>query len=96
MPVPPGISDRIEPDTTIVLTGGDPVIGAEQCAPSDKSKQRDRKSLALTLEEYRTLHPVRGIAMAKAYLSGAYTMAEIGKFFSIPYMTVSRSVRKIE
>ena len=42
VPVPPGIADRIEPDTTIVLTGGDPVIGAEHCAPSDKSKQRGR------------------------------------------------------
>ena len=33
--------------------------------------------------------------MAKAYLTGAYTMAEIGKFFAVHYMTVSREVIKI-
>ncbi|MFY9260807.1 MAG: hypothetical protein WAO71_09905 [Gallionella sp.] len=34
--------------------------------------------------------------MAQAYLTGAYTMEEIGRFFGVHYMTVSRAVRKIE
>jgi putative transposase len=34
--------------------------------------------------------------MARAYLSGAYTMAEIGQHFGVHYMTVSRAVRKHE
>jgi transposase-like protein len=34
--------------------------------------------------------------MARAYLSGAYTMAEIAEYFGIHYMTVSRAVRKFE
>ena len=34
--------------------------------------------------------------MAQAYLSGAYTMAEIGRHFGVHYMTVSRAVRKFE
>ena len=55
-----------------------------------------RKSVALTLDEYRALHPNKDEAMARAYLSGAYTMAEIGKFFGMHYMTVSRAVRKFE
>jgi len=32
--------------------------------------------------------------MAAAYLSGAYTMKEIGAFFDVHYMTVSRAVKK--
>ncbi|MBT4811658.1 MAG: addiction module toxin RelE, partial [Thiotrichales bacterium] len=35
-------------------------------------------------------------AMAKAYLSGGYTMKEIGDHFGVHYMTVSRAVRKFE
>lgn len=34
--------------------------------------------------------------MAQAYLAGAYSMAEIGRFFGVHYMTVSRAVRKFE
>jgi len=34
--------------------------------------------------------------MAEAYLSGAYTVVEIGTFFGVHYMTVSRAVRKLE
>lgn len=34
--------------------------------------------------------------MAHAYLSGAYTMADIGRYFGMHYMTVSRAVRKHE
>lgn len=55
-----------------------------------------RRSIALTLEEYWVQHGNRDEAMARAYLSGAYTMAEIGQYFGVHYMTVSRAVRKIE
>jgi len=34
--------------------------------------------------------------MANAYLSGAYTMSEIGDKFGVHYMTVSRAVRYFE
>jgi hypothetical protein len=55
-----------------------------------------RKTVALTLNEYQMRHPIKDEAMAQAYLSGAYTMAEIGQFFGVHYMTVSRAVRKFE
>lgn len=55
-----------------------------------------RRSVALPLEEYQARHPDRDEAMARAYLSGAYTMAEIGQYFRVHYMTVSRAVRKFE
>lgn len=55
-----------------------------------------RRSVALPLDRYQTLHPDRDEAMAQAYLAGAYTMAEIGQHFGVHYMTVSRAVRKYE
>lgn len=55
-----------------------------------------RRSIALTLDEYRKRYPNKDEAMAQAYLSGAYTMAEIGRYFGVHYMTVSRAVRKFE
>jgi hypothetical protein len=55
-----------------------------------------RKTVALTLDEYQMRNPNKDEAMAQAYLSGAYTMAEIGRFFGVHYMTVSRAVRKAE
>ena len=41
-------------------------------------------------------HPDRDQAIAQTYLSGAYTVAEIGCHFGIHYMTVSRAARKFE
>ena len=55
-----------------------------------------RRSLAPTLIEFEKKYSVRDVAMARAYLSGAYTMAEIAEYFGIHYMTVSRAVRKFE
>lgn len=55
-----------------------------------------RRSLALPLSEYGKKYSERNVAMAQAYLSGAYTMAEIGEYFGVHYMTVSRAVRWFE
>ena len=55
-----------------------------------------KRSVALTLFDYQRKYPLRDEAMAKAYLSGAYTMSEIGVHFKVHYMTVSRAVRKYE
>ena len=55
-----------------------------------------KRSLALTLSDYQRRYSQRDEAMAKAYLSGAYTMAEIGRHFKVHYMTVSRAVNKYE
>lgn len=55
-----------------------------------------RKALALSLDAYRAHNPDRDQAMAAAYHSGAYTMAEIGHHFGVHYMTVSRAVKKVE
>ena len=54
-----------------------------------------RRPLSGELTAYRSDYP-RDEAMARAYLSGAYTMKEIADFFGVHYMTVSRAVRKHE
>ncbi|RLA44005.1 MAG: addiction module toxin RelE [Gammaproteobacteria bacterium] len=53
-----------------------------------------RRTLAKPLGEYQTQIIDRDQAMAQAYLSGAYTMAEIGEHFGVHYMTVSRAVKR--
>ena len=55
-----------------------------------------RRSFALPLNEYQQHAPSRNEGMARAYLSGAYTMSEIGDHFGVYYMTVSRPVRGFE
>ena len=34
--------------------------------------------------------------MARAYMTGAYSMNEIGDYFKVHYVTVSRAVKKYE
>ncbi|MGH8547867.1 MAG: hypothetical protein ACRERU_04590 [Methylococcales bacterium] len=55
-----------------------------------------RRSIAWSRDDYRQRYRSRNEAMARAYLSGAYTMSEIGAQFGGHYMTVSRSVQQFE
>jgi len=48
------------------------------------------------LDDYTAQYPDRHEAMARAYLSGGYTLKEIGEHFEVHYSTVSRAVRGIE
>jgi putative transposase len=58
--------------------------------------KRQRRSLVKSLLQYQQEYPQRDEAMARAYHTGVYTMQEIGDFFGVHYMTVSRAVRKFE
>ena len=55
-----------------------------------------RQVLHKTLPEFQSDYQSRDEAMARAYLSRAFTMKEIGIFFSVHYMTVSRAVKMFE
>jgi len=55
-----------------------------------------RKLLAPALIEFQQQYDERNEAMARAYFTGVYTMAEIGEHFGVHYMTVSRAVRAFE
>lgn len=67
----------------------------DNAALTDVVKEQRRMS-AMTLEEYQSTSNCRDEAMARAYRSTAYTMAEIGKHFGVSYKTVSRAVRLYE
>jgi REP element-mobilizing transposase RayT len=68
--------------------------------PSDLHLQgtskRARRTLAHSLYEYAAMYPDRNEAMARAYISTAYSMREIGDFFGLSEKTVSRAVREWE
>ena len=55
-----------------------------------------KRAVALSLDEYQEANPQRNEAMALAYLSGAYTMLEIGQHFKVHFVTVSRAVKAYE
>ncbi|MET0857957.1 MAG: transposase [Telluria sp.] len=55
-----------------------------------------KKGVALALHEYRHSFDDPCEAMARAYLGGAYTMAEIAEHFRVHYKTVSRAVSNYE
>jgi hypothetical protein len=57
--------------------------------------RRQRRPMARPLEAYRQEGPPYQ-AMAKAYLSGDYSMKEIADFFGAHYATVSRAVKRFE
>lgn len=83
-----------------LLLGAAAIDGA-QARPAALLESREisrtqRRSLALPLEAYRSHYPQRDEAMAQAYQSGAYSMAQIGQYFGVNYMTVSRAVRRAE
>lgn len=55
-----------------------------------------RRALALSLADYQSKFPDRDQAILQAYLSTAYTMKQIGKYFNVSHRTVSRIVGRLE
>jgi putative transposase len=55
-----------------------------------------RRAAALTLDEYERQFPDRDLAIASAYFSMVFTMAQIAEFFGISERTVNRAIRKFE
>jgi REP-associated tyrosine transposase len=57
-----------------------------------KQIQPSEKPLSYFAEHY----PTRNESMAYAYLSGHYTLAQVGEYFGVSYATVSRAVKQAE
>lgn len=57
-----------------------------------KQKQAPVKPLSYFVEH----HKIRDESMAQAYLSGHYTLEQVGKHFGVSYATVSRAVKQME
>ncbi|WP_426174006.1 transposase [Massilia sp. TWR1-2-2] len=72
-------------------------ISAVEKRPTSSEISRTQKMLAAPeLHEYDVRKATRQAAMARAYIDGSYTMAEIAAHFSVHYKTVSRAVRSYE
>lgn len=56
----------------------------------------ERRAVALSLAEYQTRYADRDEAMARAYLSHAFTMPQIAGAFAVSTKTVSRAVSAFE
>ena len=95
-----GLSNPLEQTRHQLLLGDDSFVDKHRNGEKDKNlrelSKAHRRSLVLSLEQYAEQGKSRDESMARAYRSGAYTMAEIGDYFGVHYMTVSRAVRKFE
>ena len=95
-----GLSSPLENTRHQLLLGDDTFV--EEFSTTHKTEAlsevsiAQRRSLAPSLETLQQRYEHRNEAMARAYLSGAYTMKEIGQHFGVHYMTVSRAVRRFE
>ena len=54
------------------------------------------RALTKPLAAFAQGYPLRREAMARAFLTGVYTMQEIAEHFGVHYSTVSRAVRWLE
>ena len=96
-----GLSDPKEQVKHQMFLGSDDFISEYQQTVEKPENLREvskshKRAIALSLIEYQNRYTQRNEAMARAYLSGAYTMIEIGLHFNVHYMTVSRAVKKFE
>ena len=69
------------------------LVNSEELRGVSRSRLRP---LAKPLSWFQENFPNRYEAMARAYLSGAYSMATVAAHFGVHYTTVSRAVRQFE
>ncbi len=62
--------------------------------PLEEIPMRQRRRVARALAYYAKRYSSKDRAIAEAYRSGAYSMREIGAYFGVGRMTVSRAVKK--
>ena len=83
-----------------VLLGDDDFVSTHQQLERTEDfveRARDeRRAIALSLTEYEARYADRDEAMARAYLSTAFTMAQIAHAFGVSAKTVSRAVASFE
>ncbi|MCG6897893.1 MAG: transposase [Thiocapsa sp.] len=73
------------------LTGAAKPLGQLREIP-----RAQRRPLAGALGDFQATYPTRREAMARAFLTGVYTMQAIADHFGVHYATVSRAVRWLE
>jgi len=83
-----------------VLLGDDAFVSAhQQLQQSNKlveTVKAERRAVALSIDAYRASYVDRNEAMARAYLSTAFTMPQLAEAFGVSTKTVSRAVATFE
>lgn len=83
-----------------LLLGDDEFIqqldAGEMLIDKTEITRAQRSGIVPSLQQYHGCCADRSDGMARAYLDGAYTMAEIAAQFCVHYQTVSRAVRTME
>lgn len=81
-----------------VFLGGDEFVESlQELLDKDKDlseiPMEQRRTKAKTLPEYESLSKNRNDAITRSYMSGAYSLKDIGDYFGLHYATVSRIVK---
>ncbi|GAB3387546.1 hypothetical protein GCM10027317_38970 [Massilia agri] len=83
-----------------VLLGNDDFVSTHQqlqwAEEFAEAARIERQAVTLTLADYQTRYADRDEAMARAYLSTAFTMPQIAQAFDVSTKTVSRAVAAFE
>ncbi|MES2319010.1 MAG: hypothetical protein V4631_16150 [Pseudomonadota bacterium] len=95
-----GVDSPLKNTVHQMLLGDDEFVGRHQSF-SEAAVLRDvpkaqRRTFALSLEEYRALSASDDEAMAMAYYSTAFTMLQIAEHFGVSARSVSRAIKKRE
>lgn len=94
----PSIWDNLQNQ---IYLGTEGFINKQQEAIKRKDSLEDvpvlqKRAIPKSLEYYQVKYKDRNHAIAEAFLSGAYTMKQIGDYFGRHYTTVSRIVKQYE
>ena len=85
------------PDIALIL----PILEAMQCKLDPEQSLRDiprkqKQAPPKPISNYQQRYNSPKKAMAKAYMSGHFTLEEVGEEFGVSYATVSRAVKLYE
>jgi putative transposase len=84
-----------------IYLGADDFIDEVQCKIDPEQSLKDiprqqKQAPGNSLSYYAERYDSRYEGMARAYLSGHYTLAQVGEHFGVSYATVSRAVKQLE
>ena len=84
-----------------IYLGADEFIDEVQCKIGPEQSLKDipkkqKQPPANSLNYYSERYDSRNEGMARAYLSGHYTLTQVGEHFGVSYATVSRAVKQLE
>lgn len=84
-----------------IYLGDDNFVDSMQCKLNPEQSLKDipkkqKQAAVKPLTYFAERYPSRDESMAQAYLSGHYTLEQVGEHFGVSYATVSRAVKQQE